>query len=74
MIFMHFMDTFLTYLCADIFSCFPMIIDLLLKWDTLTLLGIDRLKTRISVQIIATTIIAHLGLIFAITVNIMLKL
>ena len=81
MIFTHFMDAFLTYLCADVFGCFSVIIDLLLKWDTLTLLGIDldRLKTCISVQIIAT-IIAHLRLIFTgsgtgtITVNITLKL
>ncbi len=81
MIFMHFIDAFLTYLCADVFCCFSVIMDLLsnLKWDTLTLLGIDRLKTHISIQIIAT-IITHLRLIFTgsgtgtITVNITLKL
>jgi len=44
-----FHDTFLTYLCADSFDCFSVSIDLLLKWDSLKLLGIDRLKACITI-------------------------
>ncbi len=54
------MDAFSTYLCADSFSCFTGLMGLLFKWKCLKLLGIDRLKAHISVQVIVTTIIAHL--------------
>ncbi len=49
MISAHFMDTFITYLCADDLYCFNGLMDLLLKWDTVNLLGIYRLKACIAV-------------------------
>src|SRR6266851_8316312 len=80
MIFTHFIDAFVTYLCADIFDCFTALMDLLLKWKYRNLLGIDRLKACITIQVIVTIILAPLQLIFTgncagtVTVNIALKL
>jgi len=43
------MDSFLTHLCADIFDCFYVFMDLLLKCNSLILLGTDDLKACITV-------------------------